>query len=290
MRNGVVQKSAIVLLLLLAGAWPVHSEESAAPARMLPLDNLAIPVYVEHTAGSGSGFFLRTADALYFVTAYHVVVSDAGSPPTLHKQLKLTSYGADFGPKKITTILDLHTLDSSGHVLLDAANDVAVVRMGLSEQTADLSEHDFVWKAFDGVVPQSGLVSTPVKGRIRELSEVLIGNYVFVFGYPTSIAETAKQIDKDRPLVRKGIVAGTNKGKIILHCSTFPGDSGGPVLQIEPIRGGTKTMVIGVVTTLVPFVQYWQNAQVKDLVNREIENSGYTLVTPMDHVLELIAE
>ena len=74
---------------------------------------------------------------------------------------------------------------------------------------------------------------------IKTLDEVIVGNDVIMYGYPTSLGlEKIAQIDPLRPLLRKGIVAGKNiqRSSLVLDCPAYFGNSGGPVFEIE--RGG----------------------------------------------------
>jgi hypothetical protein len=90
-----------------------------------------------------------------------------------------------------------------------------------------------------------------------------------------------------RPLLRKGIVAGLNPAKksIVVDCPSYPGNSGGPVLQIERQLTTSKFEIIGVVIEYVPFVEAVEVARTPGAA---LANSGYSIVAPMDFVLELI--
>lgn len=128
-------------------------------------------------------------------------------------------------------------------------------------------------------------------GFFKKYAEVLIGNEVFIFGYPTSIGiKNVPQIDYTRPLLRKGIIAGKNEDKknIILDCPVYYGNSGGPVVEVEE-EGGTirKFRVVGIISQFVPFEQEWFNLQ-HGYTNKDLENSGYSIATPLDAALELI--
>jgi len=123
---------------------------------------------------------------------------------------------------------------------------------------------------------------------VKAFDKALTGNDVIVFGYPSSIGlKNLPQIDYERPLLRRGIVAGTNAStrSIILDCPVYPGNSGGPVLE-EDSNGLVKSLkVIGVVIQYVPFSQV---AGSETLAVQILSNSGYSVVAPMDFVLELI--
>jgi hypothetical protein len=120
---------------------------------------------------------------------------------------------------------------------------------------------------------------------ITRFNDVLIGNEVILFGYPTSLGlQVMPQIDQQRPLLRKGIVAGENLARhsIILDCPVYPGNSGGPVIEIDsfgPFR--RRFNMIGVVDQYVPYADGGRSVTI-------MANSGYSVVVPMDFVLELV--
>ena len=112
-----------------------------------------------------------------------------------------------------------------------------------------------------------------------------------MFGYPTSLSLVPNpKIDFQRPLLRKGIVAGENPAQhsLILDCPAYQGDSGGPILEVDPESPfETHFKIIGVMSSFVPFADTWIN-QHFGYTNTTLQNSGYSIATPMDFVLELI--
>ena len=127
---------------------------------------------------------------------------------------------------------------------------------------------------------------------VKKFENVLTANTIYVFGYPTSLGiKELPQIDPLRPLLRLGIVAGTNPAHktIILDCPSYPGNSGGPVLEVDQVDLVNRRFhVIGVVSQFVPFAETWVNVTHK-YQNLTISNSGYTVAVSMDPVLELIS-
>jgi len=80
---------------------------------------------------------------------------------------------------------------------------------------------------------------------------------------------------------------------IILDCPVYAGNSGGPVLQVEQVGLRAQGLqiefaVIGVVAEFVPVAEEWLN-KTHGYSNFEIGNSGYSVATPMDFVLEIIS-
>jgi hypothetical protein len=134
---------------------------------------------------------------------------------------------------------------------------------------------------------KGGFLSVAVE-NIKTFDKVLVGNDVIVFGYPTSLGlEKLPQLDPSRPVLRKGIVAGSDpvKKSIVLDCPIYFGNSGGPVLELDREAFVTHLLIIGVVSQYVPFVE---TAGSRTAALSVLTNSGYSIATPMDFVLELI--
>jgi len=122
---------------------------------------------------------------------------------------------------------------------------------------------------------------------IKTFDQVLVGNEVMLFGYPVFLAlQPLQQLDPTRPLLRKGIVAGINpeKKSIILDCPVYFGNSGGPALENDTNGFVVNFKIIGVVNQHVPFIQTGGS---QTFAMQFASNSGYSIVTPMDFVLEL---
>jgi hypothetical protein len=69
---------------------------------------------------------------------------------------------------------------------------------------------------------------------------------------------------------------------IILDCAVYFGNSGGPVIQVEPYSPfQTHFAVIGVVSEYVPFADHGRRFQY-------LNKSGYAVAVPMNFVLELL--
>jgi len=120
---------------------------------------------------------------------------------------------------------------------------------------------------------------------------VIVGNRVIIFGYPTSLALVPNpKIDFERPLLRKGIVAGENlrQRSIIIDCPSYQGDTGGPILELDLQNFlQTQLKIIGVVVAFIPFADTWKNEHF-NYFNTTLQNSGYSQVVPTDFVIELL--
>jgi len=205
----------------------------------------------------------------------------------------LLSYPEDVNESGMDILeVRLDELERGGLIKMHASQDVAVLRLGSKMQTR--KESGFPIKLSSGITAKeatrSGFVGADV-ANLKRFDDVLVGNEVFIFGYPRSLGlQEHPQLDPDRPLLRKGIVAGKNvkAHSIVIDCPVYPGNSGGLVLEREEIGlGMTSFKGIGVLSEFVPFEQRWFNFGFA-LQNREWQNSGYAVVVPMDAVMELL--
>jgi hypothetical protein len=171
--------------------------------------------------------------------------------------------------------MDVAKLFNDNHIRYHPMRDVAYVKIGLAKNLAGQEQLTLI----NGVSKKRGAGIVGIAGtHVKLLKDIKVGNQAIVFGYPTTITEVDPWLDVGLPLLRKGIVAGINKDlqAIILDCPVFGGNSGGLALEIErtPISG-LKYSAIGVVTNFVAYQQGW------------FQNSGYSVVVPMDFVEEL---
>lgn len=270
------------ILFVVSVLAPLYAQPGV---RALPDDNLGYPVLISIGNSQGSGFYINTDDATYLVTATHVlytVPTVANVPRQLYNPVfQLLSYSRD--PTDLTpniAVVDTNVL-AAANIMRHAQVDVTVVRL-------------FTRRAPDMIVPVAGVavvqtsrggILGSTRDTIARLNEVLVGNDVYLFGYPSSLAlGQVAQINPRRPLLRKGIVAGINNdtNSIILDCPAYPGNSGGPVIeadQVDVLRRHFR--IIGVVDQYVPYADGGRTFTIN-------ANSGYSVIIPMDFVLGLI--
>jgi V8-like Glu-specific endopeptidase len=265
--------------------------------RAIPDDNLAYPVLLLHETGaSGSGFYLNAEDDLFLITARHVLF-DPKTNKLLSEKLNIISYPKDLSdPGRIEWILDLGSLEANGKIKAHPDNDVAVVHI------ATKSDKDSEIEGVEGITIGQGitinssteapLVHVRMAESTKSFDKVLIANEVLIFGFPTSIGlPNLPQFNRLRPLLRKGIVAGKNDDlkTIILDCPSYPGNSGGPVIEVEEDGLVARFRVIGIVTEFVPVAEAWVNTSY-GYTNTSYGNSGYSVAMPMDFIYELVKE
>lgn len=255
----------------------------------IPDDNLAYPVLILfNTGASGSGFFLTTTKNIYLITAKHVLFDDKD----IRRGDKIEVKGYSIDLKKdsnYTLLIDLNKFEILKHKIAD----VAAIKIGSLNETAKNKTKTIIFNDMVLVKSHKKIdIANVSLENIKKLDEIFISNDVFLYGYPTSLGfKNIPQINYNQPLLRKGIIANLYKdlGTIILDCFVFPGNSGGPIIEVslEVIKDGLNFShkVIGVVSQFVPYLD--KQGKDKDI---HLHNSGYSVAVCMDKVLELIDE
>jgi len=288
-----ISKISCKLFLIL---FCIFCNSLLAQQPQIPEDILSYSVFIEvKDSNTGTGFFMQYGGYCYLVTARHVFFNhyvDKNRKIIYTPRdsiITIASYPRD--PHKSETnilILDLHNKQWDIYTKYDSANDIAATQIGKID-SAFTKYHSFVTK----VTPKSRIMIID-SSFSKSYNKVFIGNDVFIIGYPTSIGiQNIPQIDYLKPLLRKGAIAGKNEKQqsIILDCSVYPGNSGGPVFEYDldytyiPVQ--RRLYVIGIVNEFVPFTQEWFNKRHGNSYI-EISNSGYSVVTPIDTIIELL--
>jgi hypothetical protein len=253
----------------------------------LPQNNLTYPVLVStEKGGNGSGFYLSTDNAMYLVTACHVLFKD--SLELYPGTTRLTSLTSDFTSKAHFEV-DSTRLLASGALKKHPTADVAVCKIANIPSATDrkIELLDGIRQAGAGFPPSALVMGLSALGT-RRIQEVTISNDVFLFSYPTTLGRET-QIDRHKPLLRKGIVAGkTDDGRLVIDCPVYFGNSGGLVIEVSIAPAGATFMGIGIATEMVPFVEELWSKQFKTQTGVRYENSGYTVVEPMDRIFDLL--
>src|SRR5215472_3231673 len=155
------------------------------------------------------------------------------SQKLIDNQAELTAYSKDPSDGESNVIsLNLESLERIGDIKNHPLHDVTVVKIGdiprQDQPSANAKESTQRALSMEpGVVvtkkAKLGIVGVPEEG-IKIFNQMLIGNDIIVFGYPTSLGlQTKPQLDLRRPLLRKGIVAGENllTRSIVLDCPVY---------------------------------------------------------------------
>jgi trypsin-like peptidase len=197
-----------LLVMPVAAVLAVASLATEARAQAyLPEDNLAYPVQVVVQGGGGTGFFVRRDRDLFLVTARHVVASPA-TGELWSGEATLRALSKDLKETAVTVIhLNVAQLKEERRLRVDAIRDVAVMHLGTLKA--------------DGVNTTPGVVITDTSKAgiivapfdyLTRFADVDVSSQIFMLGYPSIGVTGAAQIDRTRPLVRGGIVAGVKCG------------------------------------------------------------------------------
>jgi len=264
---------------------------NAKSIRAIPDDNLALPVSLTLKSGEfGSGFYLRGKRYIYLVTAKHVLF-DLNTGALKGDYVEITSYQKDpsnFSPSIFG--IDIKTLHANGKIKYKDRDIVAIV-MGEYKHISKDENPIIFFTEISSKAKNLEIVTAELAG-LAKFEDVSITGDVFISGYPKSIGIGHNQFDFERPLFRKGVVAGLNyqNKSIILDCIVYPGNSGGPVIQVDNfLDGSRKFSVIGIVIQLIPFSGSWINNQF-EYSKTSFTNSGYSVAESVDSVLALLGE
>ena len=144
---------------------------------------------------------------------------------------------------------------------------------------------------FIGLPDSSDAVAFPTKLLLQQ-KYVRPGAPVLVLGFPLGLRSKQYSI----PIVRKGIVALSEPGNIIVDAAIFPGNSGGPVIYVPTIKLGrglktttlNKERVVGLVSSVISYVESAISPKSgRPRITFE-DNAGLAKIIPSDAVLELL--
>jgi len=266
--------------------------EVARAQAYLPEDNLAYPVQVLVEGGGGTGFFVRRDRDLFLVTASHVLVNPQTQQPWA-REATLRALSKNIKETAVTVIhLNSGQLQDERRIRTDAVRDVAVVRLGtLTSDGMNTTPGVVVTDRSTG-----GIIVAPFDYLTR-YTAVDISSQIFMLGYPSIGVAGAAQIDRTRPLVRSGIVAGLNPAlkTIIIDAPVNHGNSGGPVVQLSRTN---RLRIIGIATQFVPVPEDVLPLNPDNTSGSPgsssrtllaLGNSGYGVVASADAIIDLIA-
>ena len=256
-----------------------------------------IPILIKTENGKlGSGFFVRDSLHIYMVTARHCLIDSVTKDShnfLTSRYIRCISYTNNaMTSKEVNTYIYLSKADSAGLLKHEKDQDIAAIQLGKKCEGTDQTNkfiyyHDFV-RADTNLIPE--MVRPDV---IQKYADVHIGDDVFIMGYPTSLGlKNTTQFDHERPLLRKGIIAGKNimKKTIILDCPAYYGNSGGPVFirYFDTIKGYTiqHYRAVGVMSEFIPYADSLFNKK-DSIKNIGLQNSGYSVAVPFETIFDL---
>jgi len=253
----------------------------------------SIPALITTPCGpAGSGFCLRDQDCLFLVTANHVLYDDEDEMLCDYVDFAVWTHLDGEVTGRWKARIDLAALNPS-HIIRISDFDLLALHIGSVNDTDGIGKISFFDEVTTLEEEGEGIIHVQSRQMARSFNDVKVGNEAVVVGYPLSISlASPEQLDYERPLLRKGIIAGKNSKQesIILDCPVYQGNSGGPVLEIYRCGNHcTKNhfAMLGVVSQFIPFEQQWVNNQF-GLHRTEWSNSGYSVVMPLDRLLDAI--
>lgn len=168
-------------------------------------------------------------------------------------------------------------------VTTNAEWDIAIVPIDLG--AIQMAGAEFKAVNEDSTLDLDGLEREGVTG----------GDGIFVLGFPMGIAGTERRY----AVARGGVVARLDREIVtetkgfLIDCSVFPGNSGGPVIlrpeitSIQDTPSHDRALVIGLVTSYVPFMDVAVSQQTQRPRITFEENSGLARVVPLDPIIEM---
>ena len=229
------------------------------------LVSLEVVIKTKKASPVGSGFLVRTDNGhIVLVTAKHVVTNKDGIKKNLAYRLRK-------GQDRTILVSDAYMETIAGKWFFSESRDLGCRFIAL---------------------PDSGdAITIPTKLLLQQ-KYVRPGAPVLVLGFPLGLRSEQYSI----PIVRKGIVALSELGNIIVDAAIFPGNSGGPVIYAPTIKLGrgfktpalNRERVIGLVSSVVSYVESAISQKSgRPRITFE-DNAGLAKIIPSDAVLELL--
>ena len=135
---------------------------------------------------------------------------------------------------------------------------------------------------------------------IKKMKEkgVFEGDLVYSLGYPLNLGNTSQK----NPICRLGCISrisnlyipGNPEVNLLVDAQSFPGNSGGPViirpesLSVIGSKPQQQTALIGILHSYIPYKDALISNQSGQIYSIMQENSGLTLVHPVDYILEVV--
>lgn len=127
------------------------------------------------------------------------------------------------------------------------------------------------------------------------------GTLVYALGFPISLDNGLVDSISKAPVCRLGCISriehlyhNNNAKFFIIDAATYPGNSGGPVINRPEIISITNTPrndtanLIGIVSAYIPYREQLMSTQTRRIRMVNEENSGLTVVYPVDYIAEVV--
>jgi hypothetical protein len=239
----------------------------------------------------GTGVFLTDSNKVFLVTASHVIFA-TNTLELKGSNAVLSAFGQGTSNKNVLN-LKLRQLLDDGRMKRHARHDVAVIHIGNIRKLLDgrnwIDWVDSVSRPPDNPV----FVTWTVKDVCKLFKDIPDGNDTYILGYPVELLNTHihPEVDFASPLIRRGIISQRNHktGTLIIDSGVYGGNSGGPVLIVEPISlTQTAYKIGGLITQFVPV--FTRIDPEGGITTTNMINSGYSVAEPIDYALELMRQ
>lgn len=238
--------------------------------------------------GYGSGFFLQDSLTMYMylATASHVLISN-NPKPQVPDTIFITGYRENVDTDSTYRFkISIADCLKTGNLLFDIKNDIALIRFAkiIDMGTyASIQYPSFVTK----LTKETKIESWPTDLSVS-IDEIIPGSDLFVIGFPQSLGLQGN-FDMNRPLMRKGIVAGKDLklNRIIGDGAVYFGNSGGIAVAIHFKDNKFDLRLAGLVSQYIPFDEslFDKRGNQRSI---DYRNSGYSVIIPSNSILSLI--
>ena len=235
------------------------------------------PTDKDHKHWVGTGFlvgFHHENDEIYLITNKHVVQDQ--------NILYIRFNTLDGAP---ANDFPLPIKDEKGVVLFsfhpNPQIDIVAVSLNLDFLKSNNSSFDFYDLEKDTYTLEQ-----------MENNQLHEGSLVFALGFPMNLVDQ----DRQYPICRLGCISRIsnafdveNAVDFLVDAQTFPGNSGGPIVsRAECATSNQKMTLLGIVRAYIPYQEALYSIQTGRQRSLMEENSGLTVVHPVDRILEVV--
>ena len=277
-------KIKIIILCLLLTSFKSISQYQINP------EIRSHAVLIETQFGSGSAFYVQDSLSIYLVTAYHVLFN-LNTNSLISDTLIMISYRQDVETdRKDSFKVSLVSALKTSQLMFDKKNDVAVIKLAQMVPLDTIGNATLIYPPFvKRTGPASRIIGWPIQFS-QTLSEIVSGSDIYIVGFPRSLGLQGK-FDLDRPLFRKGIIAGKDYSyqRIIGDGAVYFGNSGGMVISLayDNKLNNFQFKLIGLISEYIPYddILYDNKMNPRSV---DYKNSGYSVIIPLDFILPVI--
>jgi hypothetical protein len=294
-------------ILLAASSLAVHTLAQVPPPSwfpFLPASHLEFSACITNGTGTASGFVMQASNSVYLVTARHVLFNPEVNNATnytlknTNSPLICSTYFVETPSTNHTRqwTIDAYFALARGEIKYLTNHDVCLIRF---QDCNPINKHITTSLEWVKWITSGGLFQFE-EYFFQRMTNVEIGADCYGVGFPSVLGLlNSNALDLSQPLLRKGIIAGTNgqRGVIIADCPVYKGNSGGMVITrsigLGQASGGgivpvTRWYIIGIQTEFIPVLTKIEENPSMGYKSIGYDNSYYSLVEPMDGILDLV--